>query len=377
MIKSAHFIGIIASSLIITACGSNQAPVQQPTAVPIAVYTAQQENATFFDQYPATVTALNEVQIRPQVTGYITGIYFKDGQYVSKGTKLYSVDQQQYRAGYDQSMANLNVAKANLAKAQQDADRYQDLAKKDAIAKQVVDHALADLQSAKMQVEAAQANVRNVQTGLRYSTIFAPLSGTIGISQVKLGTAVTPGVTILNTISSDDPVAVDVAIDEKQINRFVQLQQKGSKAGDSTFQLLLPDGTVYGQQGQIYLIDRAVDPTTGTIKARLTFPNPQKVLKPGMTGNLRIRNNGAIQQILIPYKAVIEQMGEYFVYVINGNKAAQQRVILGNRIGDKIIVKDGLQQGQQIATEGIQKLKDGVTVQVGASLSGSAAPQSK
>jgi membrane fusion protein (multidrug efflux system) len=377
MIKSAHITGIIATSLILAACGNNQAPVQQQTSVPIAVYTAKQENATFFDQYPATVNALNEVQIRPQVTGYITGIYFKDGQFVSKGTKLYSIDQQQYRAGYDQSIANLNVAKANLAKAQQDADRYQDLAKKDAIAKQVVDHAMADLQSAKMQVEAAQANVRNVQTGLRYSTIFAPLSGTIGISQVKLGAAVSPGVTILNTISADDPMAVDVAIDEKQINRFVQLQQKGVKAGDSTFQLILPDGTVYPQTGQIYLIDRAVDPTTGTIKARLTFPNPKNVLKPGMTCNMRIRNNGAVQQILIPYKAVIEQMGEYFVYVINGNKATQQKITLGNRIGDKVIVKAGLQEGQQIATEGIQKLKDGVTVQVGAPLSGGAPQQSK
>ena len=377
MIKSAHITGIIATSLILAACGNSQAPVQQQTSVPIAVYTAKQENATFFDQYPATINALNEVQIRPQVTGYITGIYFKDGQFVSKGTKLYSIDQQQYRAGYDQSIANLNVAKANLAKAQQDADRYQDLAKKDAIAKQVVDHAMADLQSAKMQVEAAQANVRNVQTGLRYSTIFAPLSGTIGISQVKLGAAVSPGVTILNTISADDPMAVDVAIDEKQINRFVQLQQKGVKAGHSTFQLILPDGTVYPQTGQIYLIDRAVDPTTGTIKARLTFPNPKNVLKPGMTCNMRIRNNGAIQQILIPYKAVIEQMGEYFVYVINGNKATQQKISLGNRIGDKVIVKDGLQEGQQIATEGVQKLKDGVTVQVGAPLSGGAAQQSK
>jgi membrane fusion protein (multidrug efflux system) len=367
MINRLFTATLIITGTTLAACGDSKPSVQAPPPVPVSVYTVASGDATFYDQYPASITALNEVQIRTQVTGYITGVYFKDGQVVQKGMKLYSIDQQQYQAGYDQSVANLNVAKANLARAQQDADRYIDLAKKDAIAQQVVDHAMADLQTAKMQVAAAQANVRNVQTGLRYATIYAPLTGTIGISQVKLGTAVTPGVTILNTISSDDPLAADVAIDEKQINRFIQLQQKGSANNDSTYQLLLPDGSVYPHAGSIYLIDRAVDPQTGTIKARLTFPNPRKVLKPGMSCNLRIQNNGAMKQILIPNKAVVEQMGEYFVYVINGNTVSQRKVTTGNRIGDKIIIKDGLQEGEKIATEGVQKLKEGATIQVGGS----------
>ena len=351
-------------SIVFAACG-DPAPVQQaPPPVPVAVYQVQPEQASYYDQYPATVTALNEVQIRPQVSGYITGIYFKDGQYVSKGMPLYKIDQQQYQAGYDQAVANLNVTKANLAKAQQDADRYLDLAKKDAIARQVVDHALADLQTAKMQVAAAQANVRNVQTGLRYSTIYAPLSGTIGISQAKLGAAVTPGVTILNTVSSDDPIAVDVAVDEKQINRFGQLQQKKLAAFDTTFQLVLPDGSVYPYGGSIYMIDRAVDPQTGTIKTRLTFPNRNKILRPGMNANLRVQSSGGAQQILIPNKAVVEQMGEYFVFVVKGNMVNQRKILPGNRVGDRIIVKDGLQPGEVIATEGVQKLKDGAKVQL-------------
>src|SRR2546423_6898848 len=164
MIRRIQFTVIVALGVLLTACGDPQASAPKQPAVPIATYTVQSGNAVYYDQYPATITALNEVQIRPQVSGYITGIYFKDGQEVKKGMKLYSIDQQQYQAGVDQSIANLNVAKSNLAKAQQDADRYTDLAKKDAIAKQVVDHALADLQAAKMQVAAAQANVRNVQT---------------------------------------------------------------------------------------------------------------------------------------------------------------------------------------------------------------------
>ena len=365
MINRFSLVIILFSIIALSSCGdSKPATPPAPPPVPVAIYKVESGNATYYDEYPATITSLNEVQIRPQVSGYITGLYFKDGQLVQKGMKLYTIDQQQYQAGYDQSVANLNVAKANLSKAQQDADRYQDLAKKDAVARQLVDHAMADLQTAKMQVAAAQANVRNVQTGLRYATIYAPLTGTIGISQAKLGAAVTPGVTILNTISSDDPIAADVSVDQKQIARFIQLQQMGTKPSDSTFQIVLPDGSVYSQPGKIYLIDRAVDPQTGTIKARITFPNLMKILKPGMTVNMRIKNNGGIPQILIPGKAITEQMGEYFVYVVNGDKVSQRKIQTGTRIGDKIIVKQGLQADEQIATEGIQKLRDGATIKV-------------
>lgn len=352
---------------VLFACGGKdkEAP-KGPPPVPVAVYDVKEEPAVYFNQYPGTVNALNEVRILPQVSGYITGIHFKDGQYVTKGQLLYTVDKQQYQANYDQSVANLNVSKANLARAQQDADRYQELLKKDAIAKQVVDHALADLQAAHMQVAASEANVRNVQTGLRYTNIYSPLSGTIGISQVKIGAAVSPGTTLLNTVSSDSPMAIDVAVDEKQIPRFVQLQQKGILPNDSTFSLLLPDGSVYADPGSIYLIDRAVDPQTGTIKVRISFTNPKGILKPGMSTTVRIINNAKQNQVLIPYKAVVEQMGEYFVFVVKDTIVNQRSVGLGTHIGDKVIVTKGLQAGEQIASEGVQKLKEGAAIQVGA-----------
>jgi len=355
------------SALLLTACGSGtkqnaqQAP---PPPAAVNVYTVEKGSASYFDQYPATVVALNEVQLRPQVTGYVTGIFFTDGQRVSKGQKLYTIDQQQYQAQYQQAVANLNVAKANLDRAQQDADRYAELQKSDAIARQTVEHAQADLQASKMQLEAAKANVANVQTGLRYSVIYAPFDGTIGISLVKAGTAVSPGQTILNTVSSDDPMAVDVAVDQKEINRFVQLQQKG-KATDSTFSLVLPDQTVYPFPGHISLIDRAVDPQTGTIKTRIVFPNKNKILKSGMSANIRVRNNGNSESILIPAKAVMEQMGEYFVYVVtDSSKVSQRKITRGAVINDKVIVKDGLAENEKIVTEGIQKLRDGAPVQV-------------
>lgn len=366
-----NFTGLFAMGasaiLLLSSCGSSDKPAGPPKApppVPVAVYTVQKGSAVYYDEYPATVVALNEVQLRPQVTGYITGIYFKDGQRVSKGQKLYSIDQQQYQASYNQAVANLNVAKANLGKAQQDADRYAELQKNDAIARQTVEHAQADLQASRMQLEAAKANVSSVQTNVRYSTIYAPFDGTIGISLVKMGTAVSPGQTILNTVSSDNPIAVDVALDQKEIARFMQLQQHPAAPKDSVFSLELPDQSLYPFAGQISLIDRAVDPQTGTIKTRIIFPNKDKWLKAGMSCNIRVKNNGNTQSLLIPAKAVLEQMGEYFVYVVgDSNKVAQHKVITGQVINDKITVKSGLQENDQIVIEGVQKLRDGAVIQ--------------
>lgn len=355
------------SMVLLSACGSGtkQGAPPPPPPTPVNVYEVQKGAAGYFDEYPATVVALNEVQLRPQVTGYITGIFFTDGQHVSKGQKLYSVDQQQYQAQYQQAVAGLNVAKANLDRAQQDADRYAELQKNDAIARQTVEHAQADLQASKMQLEAAKANVSGMQTNLRYSIIYAPFDGTIGISQVKPGTAVSPGQTILNTVSSDDPMAVDFAVDQKEINRFVQLQLKGKTKGDSTFSLHLPDGTIYPFAGHISLIDRAVDPQTGTIKTRIVFANKQKVLKSGMSCNIRVSNNSGSQSILIPSRAVMEQMGEYFVYVVtDSSKVSQRKIVRGATINDKLVVKDGLAENEKIVTDGIQKLRDGASVLV-------------
>ena len=352
------------TSLLGFACGNDKAQQKSIPAVPVTVYKIIPESAQYYDTYPATVTPMNQVELRSEVSGYLTDIYFKDGQHVTKGMKLYSIDQQQYKGAYDQAVANLNVAKANLIKAQQDYERYQELAKNDAIARQVLEHSESDLQTAKMQVAASENNVKVVGTNLRYSIIYAPFDGSIGISLVKLGSSISAGQTLLNTISSDNPMAVDFSVDEKQINRFNELLQKKTETSDSTFSLVLPDKTIYPYPGKIILIDRAVDPQTGTIKTRVVFPNPRNNLRAGLTCNMRILSRSADNTILIPFKAVVEQMGEYFVFVVNGNKVTQRKISIGMQINDKIIVREGLRSGEIIVTQGTQKLKDNAIVEI-------------
>src|SRR5450631_499177 len=294
---------IIITGLLIFNCIScgHQDPPLPPPPVAVNVYQVKAGDALFYNSYPATVIAVNQVEVRPQVAGYVTGIYFKEGQQVEKGQKLYQIDQQQYRSAYEQAVAQLNVSEANLSKAQQDADRYQELGRQDAIAQQTVQHATADLQTARKQVDAAKANVSAMEVNLRYSTIYAPLSGTIGISAVKQGASVSPGSTLLNTISSDDPIAVDVALDETLIPFIQEKNKMNLSKTDSTFTLILADQSRYPYPGKIYIIDRAVDPQTATIKVRFLFPNPGNLLKSGMSANLQILNNSGIKSILIPY----------------------------------------------------------------------------
>jgi membrane fusion protein (multidrug efflux system) len=358
--KLLFFISLI---LLLSNCGGNSQAGGPggPPPVSITAYDVQVAKTTYFDEYPAVLRSINEVELRPQVNGYITGIHFTEGSKVSKGQKLYSIDQQSSEANYQQAVANVQVQEANLLRAQKDVERYRELAKNDAIAKQQVDYAEATYAAAQKQVEAAKAAVQNVQTNVRYSTIIAPFDGRIGISNVRLGAAVSAGQTVLNTISSDDPIAADITIDQREILRFSELQKSSIK--DSTFHLLF--GTQqYNGIGQISVIDRAVDPQTGSIRARLLYPNHDLVLRPGMSAKVRVKSPGDETSIVIPYKAVNEMLGEFFVYKIEGDKATQQKIVLGKQVGSNVIVKDGLKEGDKIAVEGVQNLREGSTVAV-------------
>jgi membrane fusion protein (multidrug efflux system) len=280
-----------------------------PPPVSVSIEPVETTDAAFFDEYPATVNALDMVELRPQVSGYVSGVHFADGARVRKGQLLYTIDTQLYEANYDQAVANLKVQEANLGKAQKDANRYHELAKNDAVAKQLVDNADAALEAAQRQVDASKANIRSVQTNVRYTKIFAPFDGTIGISLVKKGTAVTAGQTIMNTVSTDRQLAVDFNVDQKEIFKFSKMLQQKTSASDSTFTLAF-NGEKYPYNGKIALLDRAVDAQTGTIKTRLIFPNPQNILRAGMTGTVRVltKSNAAV---VIPYKAISEQLGEF------------------------------------------------------------------
>ena len=359
---------------------------------------------------PSTTVAISQVALSAQVTGYITSINFTEGAHVHKGQLLYKLDERLYTAAVDQARAALRVDSGNLLLTQQDADRYAYLAKYKAIATQLVDHANIALQNAKDSVIAAQQQLKTAVTNLTYSNIYAPFDGTIGISQVRIGNLVSPGTTILNTISTDNPVGVDFLVNEAQLPHIEELQAGKGKQIDSLFTILLPNQQLYPHTGKILFIDRAVDPQTGAIDVRLVFPNPDYILRPGMSTVVRVHNQDEKPQIVVPGRAVVEQMGEYFLFVAkdtvlktpaggggsgsggggasgsgggsggsgesaakNGSdtakgadtvetpklRAFQKKVQLGQTIGPNVVIKSGINIGDRIVVDGVQAIHEG------------------
>jgi RND family efflux transporter MFP subunit len=364
---------VFLSCLILASCAKKMPPPSPE--IPVNLLKVKAQRVLYYDKYPSTTAALSQVSLLPQITGAITGIYFKEGSHVKKGEKLYEIDKRIYQAAYDQAVANLQVSQGNLVQAQQDADRYEYLNKYNAVAKQLYDHAIITLENAKNTVKASDQAVKSARANLNYAVVYAPFDGTIGFSLVKLGDVVNPGATILNTISTDNPMAVDFIINEKQLPHFEQLQNN-KNAVDSLFTILMPDNTLYPYTGKIAVIDRAVDAQTGSIRIRLVFENPKNFLRVGMSCVVRVHNQDTQPQLVLPGKAVVEQMGEYFVFVARdtlvkdlmakdttrkkkGVVAIQKKVQVGQTIGPNQVIKSGINAGDRVVIDGVQSLHDG------------------
>ena len=377
--------------VVVSFCSCTQ-PVPLPTPpVPVNLISVSAQPVLYYDKYPATTQALNQVNLLPEVQGYITGIFFQDGAEVKKGQKLYEIDTRLYKSSVDAAEANLKVAKGNYNQAKQDADRYVYLNSYNAVAKQQYDHAIIALQNAKNQVAAAEEAVKTAKTNLTYAVITAPFDGTVGFSQVKMGNMVTVGQTVLNTISTNNPMAVDFLVNEKQLQKFEGFQNNTKGNNDSLFTIVLPNGAPYPFPGKISVIDRAVDPQTGSIRVRLVFPNPKNELKVGMSCVVRVRNLETTPQILIPSKAIVEQMGEYFVFIAKDTiyehpnadttkkvdtvetpklRSVQRKVQVGQTIGPNIIVLSGINIGDKLLVDGVQAVHDGSQIALGSKKQG-------
>ena len=373
-----HLPIAIICCLLLSSCKQKQAP--PPIPIPVNLFTVKARPVVYFDRYTSTTVALNQVNLLSQVQGYITGIFFKEGSHVRKGEKLYEIDRRIYESNFNAAADNLKVEEGNLKQAQQDADRYQYLNNNQAVAKQLYDHAMITLENAKNAYKSAAEAFNNSRTNLNYSVITAPFDGTIGFSQVKPGDYSTPGQTILNTISSDNPIGVDFLINEKQLLYFENLQSIKAQPSDSLFTLILPDNSAYSLLGKISVIDRAVNSLTGTLRIRLVFPNPKGSLRSGMSCVVRVRNQDSSPQIIIPNRAVTEEMGEYSVYLakdtvmmssadtsktahaLKGNHglfAFQKKVQPGVTIGSDVIIKKGIREGDKVVVDGVQSLHNG------------------
>lgn len=367
---------LLGASALLASCGGKAEPNAPlgPQAVSVTTALVTSGAVSYSLSYPGTIVPFNETELRAEVSGYLTGIHVADGARVHQGQSLYEIDRVRYTSARDQAQANLSIAQSNLQRIRTDLGRYEELDKKNAIAKQTLDYAKTDLSNAEAQVASAQAALTTAQTNLNRSVIKAPFAGVVGISQVRQGALVSAGSTLLNTISSLNPMLVEFSINEKDINYFIELQ-KSSEKSDSLISIRLPDGSVYPHFGRVETIDRAIDPQTGTLRIRARFENPDGKLRAGMNASVQVLNQVETPQLLIPYKAIQEQLGETIVYVVLPDSTVEQRGIhTGIKTGQDIVVTEGLKEGETIITEGLLNLRNGSRITTAAAAARPPAP---
>jgi membrane fusion protein, multidrug efflux system len=415
--------------LLIAACGRKD--THQTTAAPpppaVVVAEVDQKTVPIYSEFVGQTRAEDVVELRARVEGILQKVYFKEGAPVRKGQLLFTIDKRTFDAAVQsarallakavsdlaqakqrtdviQAQANLADAQAVLSKTQQDLNRIRPLAAEKAVTELELDAAIAAEKSAKAtvdaraadltnreaavkytierataEVDAAKARLTQAQLDLSYCDIYSPIDGIIGFLQVDEGNLVGRGdATLLATVSRANPLLVDFNLSEIDFLKLTNPEQTGKRPRDAEFQLILSDDSVHPSPGRFKVVDRAVDPQTGTMKVEAIFPNPGSYLRPGQFARIRVAVDEKENAILVPQRAVQELQGAKTVMVVDAQNKVQLRTI---RVGDKsdsyLIVLDGLNAGEKVIVEGMQKVRPGGEVRPSSSSVASEPAQKK
>ena len=342
-------------------------PPPAPAAPEVIVETLAGRTTPLTVDVVAEVKAYREVDIYSRVSGQLVKQSFKPGQKIREGDLLFSIDPRAYDEAIIDAQAKLAESEAVLARARQDVARYEPLLPDNAIPRQTYDQAVASEQQNAAVVQARRAGLERARLDRSYAEVRSPISGQIGLQKLEVGALATAGQTVLATVSTLDPVVAYFSIAEVDYlnlaKRFMQERKEGKGEDKSPIELILADGSVYGEAGAIDFTDRALNAATGTLTLRAVFPNPSGLLRPGMNTRVRIVYEVAQDALLIPQKAVTELLGKQFVAVVgDGDKIEQRPITTGARLGELWLVRSGLKAGERIVVEGVQKAQAGVVV---------------
>ena len=394
---------VAAMAFQLTGCGRISAGAAEPTPPEVEVVAVEQKDIPIYREWIGTLDGLVNAAIRSQVTGYLLTQDYAEGSFVRKGQLLFQIDPRplqaaadqakgqlaqangqlaQARAQYQQSEAQLASAEANQRKAQFDENRYIPLAKEHAVTQQDLDNAVQSNDSAKAQVkmataqieaakaqieaasaavEAAKASLEAANVNLGFTKLYSPIDGIAGNAQIQIGNLVNPAANAVTTVSTVDPIKVTFAVSEQEYLRL----SKQYKPTDPTppLELILADGTVYPHPGKYAFAGRQVNQSTGAIEATGLFPNPGNILRPGQYGKVRVAVETLRGALLVPLQAVSELQGTYEVAALDGNDAVSIKTIhVGDQVGAWWVVSDGLNPGERVIVDGIQKVGPGMHV---------------
>ncbi len=366
--KLKNIILLFSSSLILVSCGSDEQ--SKPFVPEIPVYKITAEDVPIYQEFVGQVYGLKDISIRARVEGFLEGIFFDEGRGVKKGQLLYKIESQQYEAEVAAKLSSLAEAKTLLVNAESELNRIRPLAEINAVSQSDLDAAVARFEASEASVEAAEANLKASQIQLSYTRIYSPITGIIGKTKAKVGDFVgrEPNPVILNVVSRIDVILVEFFITESQYLIFAREVNKNKELEEVEreepyLELILSDGSIHNHKGIVEFIDRDVDPTTGSILLQASFPNPEYLIRPGQFARINASVRTIKNGILIPQRSVMEMQGIHNVYVINNeNKVELRRIKVGPTIDSFWLVDEGLNNGEKVVYEGLQKVKPGMTV---------------
>ena len=375
-------VGLVVVGLIIGAIRPKHVSGAPSGATPdVLVVEVERKDVPVYGEWIGTLDGYSNADVRAQVTGYLSRQAYQEGSFVKQGQLLFEIDPRPFQAALDQAQGQLAQAKASLANAeavqvrtQLDVNRYTPLAKEQAASQQDLDNSVqnnlaakANVETAKAQIQTYEAAVENARINLGFTRLIAPIDGVAGQAELQVGALVNPSSGPVTSVSTLDPIKVYFTVGEPQYlawrKRYPTESSRQEADKNLRLELILADGSTYAHTGTFYFADRQVNQSTGAIRLAGLFPNPGNILRPGGYGRVRavIRNQqGAL---LVLQRAVTELQGSYQVAVVDGeNKVAIRTVSLGESIGSQWIVTQGLNAGERVVAEGVQKVRPGMRV---------------
>jgi len=356
---------LVVSSL--AGCGESAPPPAPAASAPqVSVGAPVKKAVSDYDEFVGRFKAVDFVEIRARVSGYLQDIDFKDGQIVKKGDPLFKIDPRPYQIAVDQARGALNEAKAKQAFARTDLDRGKDLVRGSTITQQSFEQRVQTSRSAEAATTAQDAAVRQAELDIEYTDLTAPIAGRIGDRRVSVGNLVTGGAggatTLLATIASIDPIRLEFTVDEGAYLRFINVSKATGDAPDRGMRLpvklRLLDEKTFSHEGRIDFVDNVIDRNTGTIRMRATVANPDGKLTPGMFARVRVQATPPAEKLLVPDVAVGTEQARKFVYVVDKDDVARVKyVTLGPVVDGLRVIETGLDAHDRVVTEGLMRVK--------------------
>ena len=368
MLKFAGVAFVGTALTLLSSCGNGQPTGQMPGAPEIATLTVAPSSSEVESNYPASIKGRTDIDIRPQVTGFITKVHVDEGQKVHKGQVLFTIDQVQFQAAVDQAQAAVNSAQTRVNTTQLTADNKRKLLDKNIISQYEWQLAENDLQTARASLAQAKAALVTAQKNLAYTTVTAPSDGVVGTIPNREGSLASPSsVQPLTTISDNSDIYAYFSLTEKDL---LEMTDNGARSLDEAIKampavkLRLADGTIYPLEGHVATVSGVIDKSTGAASVRALFDNPEGRLRSGSTGQVIIPLRSE-DVIVIPQKATFELQDRRFVYVVNDSNKVASAPITVNPVtdGKNFVVTSGLQAGDRIVIEGVgTKVRDGIVI---------------